>query len=164
MNKGFLIFLITTASVTLIDQLTKALITARMALGSVVEVIPGLLNIVYFRNTGSAFGLMRGAFPIKTILLALVTIGAVVVIAFMARRSRAPLHAFTLSLVSGGALGNLIDRLTMGSVVDFIDIYLGSYHWPAFNAADSAITTGVIASIILMYRKDYREENPPKKN
>lgn len=164
MNKGFLIFLLTTASVTAIDQLSKALITSRMALGYVVEVIPGLLNIVYFRNTGSAFGLMRGASSLKTVLLSALTIGAILAIAFMARRSRSSLHAFALSLISGGAAGNLIDRLTMGSVVDFMDFYLGSYHWPAFNVADSAITTGVVASVILMYRKDYREENLPAKD
>ncbi len=153
MNRGLKIFLLTTASVAVLDQLSKALITTRLGLGSVVEVIPGLLNIVYFRNTGSAFGLMQGASSIKTILMAALTIGAIIVIAFMARQSRGKLHALALSLISGGAAGNLIDRLTSGSVVDFIDIFIGAYHWPAFNIADSAITTGVAAYIILMYKK-----------
>ncbi len=159
MNKGLLIFLITTASVTALDQLSKALITARLAYGSVVEIIPGLFNIVYYRNTGTAFGMLRGDSSIKTVLMAALTIGAIIFIAFMARQSRTSLHAIALSLISGGAAGNLIDRLTGGSVVDFLDLYLRSYHWPAFNLADSAITTGVIASIILMYKKD-----SPKKN
>lgn len=157
-----MIFLLTTASAAVLDQLVKALITTRMLLGEVHELIPGLLNIVYYRNTGSAFGLMRGASSIKTVLMAAITIGAIVVIAFMARRCRTSFNAFTLSLISGGAAGNLIDRLAGGSVVDFIDLYLGSYHWPAFNIADSAITTGVIASIILLYRGEAAEKTPPK--
>ncbi len=162
MNKGLKIFFITTALLAILDQITKALITSRVGLNTAHEVIPGLLDIVYFRNTGSAFGMLRGASSLKTILMSILTLGAIVFIAFMARRSRGPIHALALSLISGGAVGNLLDRLSTGSVVDFIDIHLGAYHWPAFNLADSAITTGVVASIILMYVKDNRRGRPPK--
>jgi len=162
-SKGLKIFFITTALVAVLDQGAKALIISGMRLNTVNEVIPGLLDIVYFRNTGSAFGLMRGASSIKTILMSLLTIGAVVFIAFMASRSRGAFQAIAASLISGGALGNLIDRLIGGSVVDFIDVHIGVYHWPAFNLADSAITTGVIASLILMYAKDRAGVSPPGK-
>ncbi len=154
MSKGLKIFLAITIAVAILDQAVKALITASLRLNSVSEAIPGVLNIVYFRNTGSAFGLMRGASSLKTMLMAVLTIAAIIAIAFMARRARSGLQALVLSLISGGAVGNLIDRLASGSVVDFIDVHAGTYHWPAFNIADSAITTGVIASIIIMYIKE----------
>jgi len=153
-SKGLKIFFVVTVAVTVLDQITKALITSRVRFNTVHEIIPGLLDIVYFRNTGSAFGILRGASSIKTILMTALTMGAIIFIAFMARRSKGTLQALALSLISGGAVGNLLDRLTTGSVVDFIDFHIKAYHWPAFNLADSAITTGVIASIILMYTKN----------
>jgi len=163
-SKGLKIFFITTLIVAVLDQGAKALITSGMRLNSVNEVIPGLLDVVYFRNTGSAFGLMRGASSIKTIIMTLLTLGAIIFIAFMADRSRGAFQAVAASLISGGALGNLIDRLIGGSVVDFIDIHIGVYHWPAFNLADSAISIGVIASVILMYVKDKGGVSTPKRN
>jgi len=163
LNKGLKIFFIITALIAVLDQGAKALITSGMRLNTINEVIPGLLDIVYFRNTGSAFGLMRGASSIKTLIMTLLTLGAIVFIAFMAHRSRNAFQAVAASLISGGALGNLIDRLMGGSVVDFIDVHIGAYHWPAFNLADSAITTGVIASLILMYSKDRTGLGPPEK-
>ncbi len=164
MSKGLKIFFITTVAVAILDQITKVIITSRMGLNTAHEVIPGLLDIVYFRNTGSAFGMLRGASSIKTVLMTALTMGAIIFIAFMARRSRGALQALALSLISGGAAGNLTDRLTTGSVVDFIDVHLGAYHWPAFNLADSAITTGVVVSIILMYIKGGQQTATPKRN
>jgi len=153
-SKGLKIFFITTLIVAVVDQLTKVIITSLMGLNTVHKVIPGLFDIVYFRNTGSAFGMMHGASSLKTILMTAFTITAIIVIAFMARRARGTIQPLALPLISGGALGNLIDRLLAGSVVDFLDAHLGAYHWPAFNLADTAITTGVIISIILMYKKE----------
>jgi len=163
-NKGLKIFFITTIIVAILDQGSKALLVSRMGLNTARAVIPGLFNIVYLRNTGSAFGIMGGSSSIKTVLISILTIGAIIVIAFMVRRNRGPLHAFALSLISGGALGNLIDRLAAGSVVDFIDVHIGARHWPAFNLADSAITTGVIASIIFMYIKEKKGAAPSKRD
>jgi len=163
-SKGLKIFFLTTLIVAVLDQGAKALITSGMGLNTVNEVIPGLLDIVYFRNTGSAFGIMRGASSLKTVLMTLLTIGAIIFIAFLAHRSRDAFQAIAASLISGGALGNLIDRLIGGSVVDFIDVHIGAYHWPAFNLADSAISIGVIASLILMYTKDKGGVSAPKRN
>jgi len=163
-SKGLKIFFLTTLIVAVLDQGAKALITSGMRLNTVHEVIPGLLDIVYFRNTGSAFGIMRGASSLKTVLMTLLTLGAIIFIAFMAHRSRGAFQAIAASLISGGAAGNLIDRLIGGSVVDFIDVHIGAYHWPAFNLADSAISIGVIASLILMYAKDKGGVSTPKRN
>jgi len=156
-KSGLTIFFATTLAVAVIDQATKALVVSRLALNSIHAIIPGFLNLVYFRNTGSAFGLLRGASSIKTALMVILTLTAIIVIAFIVRRTASVLQAFCLSLISGGAVGNLIDRLTSGSVVDFIDIHAGAYHWPAFNIADSAITTGVMASLVIMYIHEKRK-------
>jgi signal peptidase II len=155
-KSGLTIFFATTIIVAVLDQATKALVTSRLGLNSIHAIIPGVLNLVYFRNTGSAFGLFRGASSLKTVLMTLLTLAAIIALAFIIRRATSKLQALVLSLISGGALGNLIDRLARGAVVDFIDLHAGAYHWPAFNLADSAITTGVIASLIIMF---VREEN-----
>ncbi len=155
-KSGLTIFFATTIIVAVLDQATKALVTSCLGLNTIHAIIPGVLNLVYFRNTGSAFGILRGASSLKTVLLTLLTIAAIIAIAFIVRRATSRLQALCLSLISGGALGNLIDRLARGAVVDFLDMHAGTYHWPAFNLADSAITTGVIASLIIMF---LREEN-----
>ena len=155
-KSGLTIFFATTIIVAVLDQATKALVTSRLGLNSIHAIIPGTLNLVYFRNTGSAFGLLRGASSLKTVLMTLLTLAAIIAIAFIVRRATSRLQTLCLSLISGGALGNLIDRLARGAVVDFIDLHAGVYHWPAFNLADSAITTGVIASLVIMFA---REEN-----
>ena len=156
MRSRLYIFLCTTAGVAVLDQALKALVRSRLAPGSVHSVIPGLLNIVYFRNTGSAFGILRGQSAVKTALIAALTFAAIAVIALLARRAASAIEALVLSLISGGAAGNLIDRLGTGSVVDFIDVHAGPYHWPAFNMADSAITTGVLASLVYLYLRERR--------
>ncbi len=152
------IFFTTTIVVLVLDQAVKALVTLRLAPNSIHPLIPGILNLVYFRNTGSAFGVLQGASTLKTVLITALSLAAIVVIAFIVRRAAGTTQALALSLISGGAAGNLIDRLTRGSVVDFIDVHAGSYHWPAFNIADSAITVGVIASLIIMYAIERKEK------
>ena len=138
--------LVILAAVVLADQATKSWITAAFEPFEVVPVIPGLFNLTRLTNTGAAFGILASAPPAVTrLLLAGAAVVALVVLGIVAWRSRRDhwLLRSGLGLVAGGALGNLIDRLRLGAVIDFLDFYLGPHHWPAFNVADSAITVGV---------------------
>lgn len=133
-------------AVVIVDQLTKMWIMAEFGLHEQQTVIPGFFNLVYVTNTGAAFGFLAGN---KTWLRQAFFVGvssvALIVIAFAYGhlKKQGRIFIYALGFIAGGAVGNLIDRLRFGSVVDFLDFYFGSYHWPAFNAADSAITIGV---------------------
>lgn len=138
------------------DLLTKALITHGMYEGQAVVVVPGLLNIVYYMNPGAAFGLFNDGGVLRRVFLVGTSIVALAVIGALLRKTRGLLTSFGLSLVAGGAVGNLIDRIRFGTVVDFLDLHAGAYHWPAFNVADSAITVGVILAVFSYYFKGDR--------
>jgi signal peptidase II len=136
-----------------LDQLTKYLIRTRLAIHDSVTVIPGVLDFTHVRNTGAAFGFLNSAdFPFKTIVIAIVAMTALLGVAFYAKSLSTEqwLPRLGLSLIIGGAAGNLIDRLLIGSVVDFVDVYWGAYHFWAFNVADSAISIGVAVMILDM--------------
>jgi signal peptidase II len=139
--------------IIVLDQITKALIRQMLPLHDSATIIPGVLDFTHVRNTGAAFGLLNTAdFRYKTALIAGVATIALVAIAYYAT-TLAPREVLTrigLALIVGGAAGNLIDRLTLGSVVDFVDVYWRSYHFWAFNVADSAITVGVAAMLLDM--------------
>ncbi|HOG29326.1 MAG TPA: signal peptidase II [Vicinamibacterales bacterium] len=138
------------AAVILLDQLTKALVRREIPLHDSVPVVPGVLNLVHVRNTGAAFGFLNDVdFPGKAAVVAVVATGALIGIALYAARvsSRQRLARAGLALIIGGAVGNLIDRLAFGSVVDFVDVVFGAWHFWAFNVADSAITVGVAAML-----------------
>ena len=140
-----------------LDQLTKAIVRATLPLHESVTVIPGVMDFTHVRNTGAAFGLLNSAdFPFKTPLIALVAVGALVGIGMYASSlAHGQLLARTgLALIIGGAAGNLIDRTTIGSVVDFVDVYWRTYHFWAFNVADSAITVGAAIMILDMFRPE----------
>lgn len=134
------------AIVVLVDQATKAIIRTRFNLYDEVEIIPGLLNITRVHNSGAAFGLLNAAdLPMKSVLLGVVAAVALGGLAFYA--ASLPFeHRLTrlgLACIIGGAAGNLIDRITAGYVVDFVDFYWRGWHFWAFNVADTAITIGV---------------------
>jgi signal peptidase II len=140
-----------------LDQLTKAIVRSTLPLHDSVTVIPGVLDFTHVRNTGAAFGLLNSAdFPLKTAVIALIAVAALVgIAAYAAGLDRGQLLARTgLALIIGGAAGNLIDRATVGSVVDFVDVYWRSYHFWAFNVADSAITVGAAVMILDMFRPE----------
>jgi len=142
-----------TAAIVIVDQITKALVRANIPLHDSVPVIPGFLNLAHVRNSGAAFGFLNAVdFPYKSAVVALVAASALMGIAFYAARVSSQDRAARLGLamIVGGALGNLIDRLALGSVVDFVDVVFGSWHFWAFNVADSAITLGVAAMMIDM--------------
>ena len=133
-------------AVVLLDQATKGLVMERFAMFELLPVIPGLFNLTYLTNTGAAFGMLAGAptvwrqvFFVGVAALAL----GVMVFSYRQFRSQGKIFAHAIGLIAGGAVGNLIDRLRFGAVVDFLDFYVGTHHWPAFNVADSAITVGV---------------------
>ncbi len=132
-------------AVVLLDQLSKTAVLHTLEVYQSVPVLKGLLNLVHIRNRGMAFGLMnRSDVDLPLYFLLAATVGAIILLAFWFFRLRqaATRTVLGLSLIVGGALGNLIDRLRFGEVIDFVDVYLESYHWPAFNVADSAITVG----------------------
>ncbi len=140
----FLFFII--ASVVVIDQLTKLWIMASFQLYEHYVIIPDFFNLVYITNTGAAFGFLAGDQTTwRQVFFVTVAIIALIVITIMYRhvRDRGKLFVTSLGLIAGGAIGNLIDRVRFGAVVDFLDFYIKSYHWPAFNIADSAISVGV---------------------
>ena len=139
-------YLLLVAATLVLDRWTKVLIQKRFDLNESISVIDGFFNITYVRNTGVAFGIFSSiSSPAKSVLLSVFTAFAAVVVVTYSVRSpaRNRLLQIALGLILGGALGNLYDRLAYGYVVDFLEFYAGSYHWPSFNVADSAISVGV---------------------
>jgi signal peptidase II len=135
------------AGIVIVDQIAKAVLRAHIGIHDSVEVIPGLFNLTHVRNSGAAFGFLNAVdFPFKSSVLALVATCALIGIGLYAARlsPHERTARFGLSLVVGGALGNLIDRLALGSVVDFVDVYWRDFHVWAFNVADASITIGVV--------------------
>ncbi|MCX5833523.1 MAG: signal peptidase II [Deltaproteobacteria bacterium] len=156
MKKNDVIFFITAAAIILLDQATKHLIDSNMSLGDSFPVIQGLFNITYVRNPGAAFGIFAKSPEIfRTVFLIAVTSAAMLLILYYIRmnRGRDVLLNLALSLIFGGAIGNLIDRIRFGEVIDFLDFYVGSHHWPAYNVADSAISTGAVLLLLAMIWK-----------
>jgi len=133
--------------VLVLDIATKEYIITQFPLYYSRPVIPGLFNLVHIQNNGIAFGILGGSAPVwRDILLLLFPIAAmsgILIFAFCYPQQKVGI-LLSLGGIIGGALGNLLDRLRFRAVVDFLDIYWGKYHWPAFNVADSAITLGVL--------------------
>jgi signal peptidase II len=142
-------------AIVIVDQLTKAAIRAWIPMHDSVTIIPGFLDFTHVLNTGAAFGFLNTAdFPYKTAAIAFVATAALVGVGlYSASLSRHQVAArIGLALIVGGAAGNLVDRLVLGSVVDFVDVYWRDYHFWAFNVADSAISIGVTIMILDMLR------------
>ena len=133
-------------AVLALDQFTKYLISANLSLGDSITVVPGLFHLTVVRNSGMAFGLLSAAaIPYKPVLVTLLSVVALGAVAIYAVSSPANerLSQFALAFILGGAAGNIIDRIRLGYVVDFLDVFYRGSHWPAFNVADSAICAGV---------------------
>ena len=144
------------AIVTILDQITKLQIQKHLTLFTSIEVIPGFFNIVHTLNRGAAFGFLNNPDTSwQTYFFIGATALAVLIIVNLLSQA-APgdtMLIVALGLVLGGATGNLIDRLRTGEVIDFLDFIIGSYHWPAFNVADIAITCGSLALIFSLYAR-----------
>lgn len=133
--------------IVLCDRMTKWLVAQKITLNDSVDVIPGLFRLTHVQNEGAAFGLFA-EYPSewKVAMLILFSIAALAVVSALLWKNGNALNAtaIALSMVFGGALGNLWDRLLNKHVIDFLDFYVGSHHWPAFNIADSAIVVGAL--------------------
>jgi signal peptidase II len=143
--------------VVLLDQVSKLAIVYTLGLHESVPVIPGFFDLVHVRNRGMAFGFMNhsGSAVGFYFLIPATLVAIIVLLIWLVRlkKAQAPI-ALGLSLILGGAVGNLIDRIRFREVIDFFDFYLGSYHWPAFNVADSAITVGTFwVAFFLVFRQ-----------
>ena len=144
---------ITIVSVLVLDQLTKYIIRATLPLQDSINIVPGFIDLTHVQNTGAAFGLLNAAdFPYKPAVM--IGIAAVALVAIAAYGAQLGFHErmarFGLSLILGGAFGNLIDRAVAGHVVDFVDVYWGASHFWAFNVADAAISVGAILVLLDM--------------
>jgi signal peptidase II len=127
-----------------------------MNLHESIPVIEGYFNITYVKNPGAAFGFLSNASPqFRSLFLISVTVIAIVLILYFISKntSKEVFLTFSLSLILGGAVGNLIDRIRFGAVTDFLDFYISSYHWPAFNVADSAISLGALVLVVEVFRR-----------
>jgi signal peptidase II len=139
--------------IVVLDQATKAVVRGRFALHEGVEVVPGLFDITRVHNTGAAFGMLNGVnLPFKTALLSLVAAVALAGLGLFATTLPVNqwLSRWGIALIIGGAAGNLIDRIALGYVTDFVDLYWQGWHFWAFNVADAAITVGVALMILDM--------------
>ena len=165
MNHGLHRYLVLAGvSVVLVvfDQITKMLIMHTLYLHESIPIISGFFNLTYIRNPGAAFGIFattnsafRLIFFVGTSLFALGLLGMI----FYRLRPDDMWGQLTVSSIFGGAIGNLIDRLRYGEVIDFLDFHVSGYHWPAFNVADSAISVGVVSLLIIFALEKKREES-----
>ena len=133
------------------DQATKALVRRDLPLYETREIIPGLLSLVHGRNIGMAFGVFSGGgLPAQAAVLAVVSAGVLLLVLSQWRRlADGPvLLRAALSLVAGGAVGNLVDRIRLGYVTDFVHVYWRTHQWPDFNVADSAISIGIVLLLV----------------
>lgn len=161
MRRNYTLFFIPLIAIVGLDQFTKWYVSSVMSLHETLPVIDGFFSITYVLNPGAAFGFLANAAPLfRSVFLIAVSTAAIMMILYYLSRNRATgtLLVSALSLIVGGAAGNLIDRVMLGSVIDFLDLYVGSWHWPAFNVADSAISIGAALLVIELFRKRRTEE------
>ncbi len=151
MRKGFdhykLMQLLTVMlPVTAVDQATKAVVAAVIDRYRTITVIPGFFNLTHITNPGGAFGFLasQGTAVRNIFFFTISWLAILLVLYFFWRTPRSHrILSAAFAMILGGAIGNMIDRVRLGSVIDFLDFYVGKYHWPAFNVADSAITVGM---------------------
>jgi signal peptidase II len=133
-------------TLVILDQITKALVINFFDLYDSVVLLP-IVNLTFVVNYGFAFGLLNNP-SLNQILVSLVILAIIIYFLYLLIKTQDKIFQLTLTLILAGALGNFIDRIFRGFVIDFIDIYIGKYHWPAFNIADSCITVGFVVLMI----------------
>lgn len=141
----------------IIDQLSKIIVVNNLTNNKSIEVIKSFFYLTYTNNKGAAFSILTGR-RILLILVALVVIGVLI---YYVRKNKieGKVNKIALSLVIGGSIGNLIDRILRGAVIDFIDVKIFGYNFPIFNLADTFIVIGVFLLIIEMFRKEHKNDN-----
>ncbi|MFA5321253.1 MAG: signal peptidase II [Smithella sp.] len=160
MKKNIIVFALSAAAIVMLDQITKAVIVKRFLLHESRPVIDGFLNIVYVMNPGAAFGFlanMSETFRYCFFTGITTTVVLLIIYYIVKSKSQNMLYITSMTLIFAGAVGNLIDRLRFGAVVDFLDVYIGTAHWPAFNVADSSITVGAVLMIWEMIAQHKKE-------
>ena len=133
-------------TLVILDQVTKTLVINFFNLYDSVVLLP-IMNLTFVVNYGFAFGLLNNP-SLNQILVSLVILAIIIYFLYLLIKTQDKIFQLTLTLILAGALGNFIDRIFRGFVIDFIDIYIGKYHWPAFNIADSCITVGFVVLMI----------------
>jgi len=157
-KKNIIIFIFGAIAVIVLDQITKVVITEKLFMYGTHKVIEGFFSLVYVMNPGAAFGFLAGAPEIFRyfFFIGITSLAMLLIIYYIlkSKEERLPV-IISLTLIFGGAVGNLIDRIRFGAVVDFLDFYIGTWHWPAFNVADSAISIGAVLMVweMLVNRK-----------
>jgi signal peptidase II len=141
-------------AVFVLDRLTKAWVSENIPLGTARPIVGDYVRIVHAQNTGAAFGLL----PERTTLLSVLSVVAVLAIVYYYRQiaSTSWLVSATLGMQLGGAFGNLLDRVTQGYVVDFVDVGVGEIRFWAFNVADSSIVVGIILVTVALWYEEHR--------
>ena len=150
--------------VLLLDQISKVWVLRSIAPHSIIEVVPGCFNFTLTFNSGIAFGMFSSMnSPWRELLIGGAVLTALVTVLFFHVRyyKNDRIAQLAIGAVLGGALGNVLDRFRIGQVVDFLDFYIGSSHWPAFNIADSAVCLGVF---LLLLRPVHEEHNPDERD
>jgi signal peptidase II len=150
-------------AVLLLDRITKWIIAQTIPLEDVINIIPGFFRLTHLENTGAAFSLFADSpSPFRTALLIAFSVAALAVVSVLLWKDRSVYHSGTLalSLILGGAVGNLWDRVSDGKVTDFLDFYIGAHHWPPFNVADSAIVVGALLLFLRMLRTNQPQQTP----
>ena len=157
MKNKYVMLICTAGLVVALDQFTKWLITRYLPFYSEKKIIPGFLNLIHIHNPGGAFGVFaKNQGTLQSMAFIGIAVAAMGLILYLYKKVpiQYPVLSIGLALIFGGAFGNMIDRLRIGHVIDFIDFYAGSLHWPAFNVADSAITVGMgIFAFYILFRK-----------
>lgn len=153
----YCLLLIVSVIVLVLDQATKLYIDHRFALYESVTIFENFFHITYVRNKGAAFGILAdNAFRVP-FFITVAFIAAIGILWYLRRvHDQQRLHLMALSLIFSGAIGNLIDRIRLGEVIDFIDVHWYRHHWPAFNVADSAITIGVGLMLLDLWLEERR--------
>jgi len=147
-----------TVLVVVLDQITKLAVKDRFYLGESIEIFGDVLRFTYIQNPGMAFGIRLGG-PLFFTIFA--SIASLIILIYLYRMRRESLPSrLSLALILGGAIGNLIDRFAYGEVIDFIDVGIKNTRWPVFNAADSAVTVGMIILISLVLFEGRKDEAP----
>jgi signal peptidase II len=157
-DKRLVKLLLLIVAVVFIDQWTKQVIHSKFELHDSVPVIDSFFNITYVLNPGAAFGFLAGlGEQYRVLFFVIITLLAIILLSYLlVREKRFVLRSYSYALILAGAIGNLIDRIRIGKVVDFLDFYVKGHHWPAFNVADISISVGVgllILEIVLDINK-----------
>jgi signal peptidase II len=156
-RRSWLLFFALAGSIVAFDQLTKSIVTGALRPGESTPVIGDLVRIVFSQNSGALFGMFKDNAP----LFGIVSLGVIgLIVLYHGRTAASPYMTLTLGLLLGGAIGNMLDRLRLGFVVDFVDAGLGTVRWYTFNVADTAISAAILLLLVAALRPSLAEPRP----